>query len=265
MAPVWRLLVHGQVDGALNMALDRAIQVCREQGSTPPTLRLYRWARPTVSLGRFQSLETIDTRYCQRGGIDVVRRFTGGRGVLHDDEVTYSAVCGLDDGVPRGVAASYRHLCTALVHAYRVLGVDAELTERDRGHAETGACYLQTTRADLSAADAKLSGSAQVWHGSTVLQHGSFMMSRDVDREAKVFRLDTEHRALLAHSTVTLDDLDNRPADWAEVVSAVVDGFERALGVVLVPGELHALEASTASMLLGVTDASNPVGREVRT
>ncbi len=152
MAPVWRLLVQGPVDGALNMALDRAIQVCREQGSAPPTLRLYRWARPTVSLGRFQALETIDAQYCARGGIDVVRRFTGGRGVLHDDEVTYSAVCGLDDGVPRGVAASYRYLCAALVQAYRALGVDAELTERDRGHAETGACYLQTTRADLSAA-----------------------------------------------------------------------------------------------------------------
>jgi lipoate-protein ligase A len=151
------------------------------------------------------------------------------------------------------------------VQAYRVLGVDAELTERDRGHAETGACYLQTTRADLSAADAKLSGSAQVWHGSTVLQHGSCVMSRDADREAKVFRLDAEHRAQLAHSTVTLDDLYNRPADWADVVSAIVDGFERALGIVLVRGELHAHEADAAAILLRETDAANPAGREVRT
>ncbi len=265
MAPVWRLLVHGQVDGALNMALDRAIQVCREQGSAPPTLRLYRWARPTVSIGRFQALDTIDTQYCARSGIDVVRRFTGGRGVLHDDEVTYSAVCGVDDGVPRGVAASYRYLCAALVQAYRALGVDAELTERDRGHAETGACYLQTTRADLSAADAKLSGSAQVWHGSTVLQHGSFVMSRDVDREARAFRLDEERRAQLAGSTVSLDDLTSTPAGWTEVVSAAIDGFESALGIVLVAGELDALEARTAAKLLCETEASNPGRCDVRT
>lgn len=265
MARAWRLLVHGSVGGALNMALDRAIQLCREQGSAPPTLRLYRWARPTVSLGRFQSLQTIDAQYCAFHGIDVVRRSTGGRGVLHDDEVTYSVVAGLEDGVPRGVAASYRHLCSALVQAYRTLGVDAELTRRDRAHAGTGACYLHTTQADLSVADAKLSGSAQVWHGSTVLQHGSFVMSRDADREARVFRLDTEHRAQLASATVTLDDLDSRPTDFAKAVSAIVDGFEDALGIVLLPGELNALEASAAATLLRETDAANVSGRDVRT
>jgi lipoate-protein ligase A len=247
------------------MALDRAIQVCREQRSAPPTLRLYRWARPTVSLGRFQALQTIDVQYCADSGIDVVRRFTGGRGVLHDDEVTYAAVCGVDDGVPRGVAASYRYLCAALVQAYRALGVDAELTERDRGHAGTGACYLQTTRADLSASHAKLSGSAQVWHGSTVLQHGSLVISRDAHREAKAFGLGEEHRAQLARSTVSLDDLTSNPVGWSEVVAAAIEGFERALGVVLVPGELDALEAGTAAMLLRETDVSNAVGCDVRT
>ena len=74
------------------MALDRAVQLARQAGDAPPTLRLYRWARATVTLGRFQSAAGVDRELCAREGIDVVRRFTGGRGVLHDDELTYSIV-----------------------------------------------------------------------------------------------------------------------------------------------------------------------------
>ncbi len=80
-------------------------------------------------------------------------------------------------------------LCGGLVEAYRELGVEAALTARPRGDGSSAACYLHATAADLSLGALKLSGSAQVWHGSTVLQHGSFIVSRDVDREARVFGL----------------------------------------------------------------------------
>lgn len=246
----WRLLVDGAIDGQLNMALDRAIQLAREEGSAPPTLRLYRWARPTVTIGRFQSLAGVDLEQCDRRGIDVVRRLTGGRGVLHDDELTYSVVASVDDGIPRGVAASYRVLCAALVEAYTTLGVAAQLTERDGVGSASAACYLATTRADLSLGALKLSGSAQVWHGATVLQHGSFTLSRDVTREAAVFRLAELDREKLAGGTATIEEaLGRRPAP-AEVSAAVVSGFEQALGVRLVPGELTAREAQLAGNLL---------------
>jgi len=235
------------------MALDRAVQLSREEGSAPPTLRLYSWARPTVTLGRFQDPGGVDRDACAREGIDVVRRFTGGRGVLHDDELTYAVVAGTDDGVPRGVAASYRHLCGALVEAYRSLGVEADLTTRDRGEGRTGACYLQTTRADLSLGGHKLSGSAQVWAGSTVLQHGSFVVSRDVERESRLFRLDSAQAAHLAEATKTLADVCPAPPVIDRLVAAVVEGFERRLGVTLLPGEVSAREAELAADLLGDT------------
>ncbi len=80
----------------------------------------------------------------------MVRRPTGGRGVLHDDEVTYSVVAGVDDGIPRGTSASYDVLCGGLASAYSRLGVDAALTARPRGSSDSAACYLHATRADLS-------------------------------------------------------------------------------------------------------------------
>jgi len=218
-----------------------------------------------VTLGRFQPLEDIDEQYCEDSGIEVVHRYTGGRGVLHDDEVTYSVVASVDDGVPRGVAASYRFLCGGLVEAYRALGASAQLIERDRGHAGTGACYLQTTRADLASGDAKLSGSAQVWSGSTVLQHGSFVVSRDVVREAQVFRLGGEQARRLAEETATLHGLLGERPRRDRIVRAAADGFERSIGIVLVPGELGAHEAALAAHLLAQTGAGHHPNSGVRT
>lgn len=263
----WRLLIaDGPAEGAWNMALDRAIQLAREAGEVRPTLRLYTWLRPTVTLGRFQDVAGIDLEACASEGVDVVRRFTGGRGVLHDDELTYSIVAGIDDGVPRGTAASYRMLCGGLVEAYRALGVEAALTPRPRGDGSSAACYLHATAADLSLGAQKLSGSAQVWHGATVLQHGSFTVSRDVLREARVFRLGTADTQRLADETTTIaDSLDRRPT-LDTLIRSVVAGIERGLGVSLEPGELSAYEDAAARGVLAQTNADGPPRRpHVRT
>jgi len=250
MTAVWRLLEHGPVDGALNMAIDRAVQLARNEGSAPPTLRLYRWNRPSVTVGRFQDSASIDVDLCRASGVDVVRRSTGGRGVLHAEEVTYSVIAGVSDGIPRGVANSYLHLCRALVAAYHTLGVDACVTTRDRGAPGSAACYLQTTRADVSIGDRKLSGSAQVWAGETVLQHGSFVLSRDVELESRVFRLDEAHAAKLLDASWGLDELMGGRPDEAQVRRAAEDAFAASLDVRFVRGTLTAREAELARSLL---------------
>lgn len=246
----WRLVVdEAPADGAGNMALDRALLESHAAGQAPPTLRLYRWVRPTVTLGRFQDAATVDAAYCAREGIDVVRRATGGRGVLHDDELTYSVVAGVSDGVPRGVAASYRRLCAALLEAYRALGVPAQITARPRGHRGSGACYLHATQADLSIGAAKLSGSAQVWLRDSVLQHGSFVRTRDVGREARAFMLDDDAARSLSTAAASLEDLLGVAPDYGRIQEAVVTGFERALGISLVPGRPTTAELRTAEEL----------------
>lgn len=229
------------------MAVDRAILDAYEAGVAPPTLRLYAWRRPTVSLGRFQPLEDVDRDACERYGIELCRRPTGGRGVLHDDELTYSIVAGVRDGLPRGVNASYRTLCLALVAAYRRLGIEAALTARSRGPRAAGACYLHSTPADLSLGAAKLSGSAQVWAGESCLQHGSFVVSRDVSREADVFKLDALGRSALGDSTDTIEAALGMRPDGDTLRDAVIQGVEEALYARLTPGELSAEERDAAA------------------
>lgn len=247
---VWRLILDGARDGAMNMALDRAVQEARESGLVPATLRLYEWSRPTVTLGRFQKTSSVDLDACDRFGVDVVRRATGGRGVLHDDELTYSVVAGVEDGIARGVAASYALLSGALADAYQRLGVDAALTQRDSAATASGACYLQTTRADLSLGATKLSGSAQVWLGSTVLQHGSFTVSRDLHREAAVFRLTGEQSALLAAKTTVLADVLAKVPDRSDIATAVRSAFEHEFGVIFTESGFTETELARADELV---------------
>ena len=248
----WRLLIDEDPgDGAWNMAVDRAIQIAHSQGEAPPTLRLYEWAHPTVSVGRFQDYGSVDAAFCATAGIELVRRYTGGRGVLHDDEVTYSVVAGTGDGIPRGTSASYGLLCGGLARAYRLLGVDAALTPRPRGARDSAACYLHATQADLSLGLRKLSGSAQVWMGSTVLQHGSFTVSRDNAREASAFRLTAAERERLDEETVTLESALGCTPSRRLVRDCAATGFSEALGLELTPGVLSDAESEIAAQLLG--------------
>lgn len=240
--------MSGPVDGAMNMAIDRAVLACREKGTSPPTVRLYSWEVPTLTLGRFQKTEDVDVALALELGFDVVRRPTGGRGVLHDDELTYSLVAGTTDGVPRGVTASYRFLSEALVAAYTTLGVSAQVTARERGRATArGACYLHSTQADLSLGAAKLSGSAQVWKSEVVLQHGSFVVSRDTALESRLFRLgEGGSDALRADATTLSDALGRRPS-MAAIAGALRDGVSDTFHVDLVEGELTREEMELAS------------------
>jgi lipoyl(octanoyl) transferase len=256
VSATWRLVIDdGPAQGAWNMALDRAIQLARHEGEVPPTLRLYRWARPTVTLGRFQDAAGVDRELCDREHIDVVRRFTGGRGVLHDDELTYSIVAGVADGIPRATSASYRLLCQALAEAYRHLGVDAALTARPRGEGSSAACYLHATAADLSLGLAKLSGSAQVWVADTVLQHGSLTRSRNVAREAAVFRLAPAGAERLAAETTTLADALGEAPSVERIASAVAEGIGGVLGVHFEPAPVTLEERARAQGLVGDTRA----------
>lgn len=245
----WRLLSHEARDGAWNMAVDEVLLAGRAAGSSPPTLRIYAWEAPTLSVGRFQGLDGVDARACDVYGIGIVRRPTGGRGVLHDDEVTYAVVAGIHDGVPTGTAASYRHISGGLVAAFRLLGVEAEIARRQSAAGGGAACYLHSTAADLSLGAAKLAGSAQCRLGPACLQHGSFVRTRNVSREARVFRLDPDETSRLSGTTVTLvDALGVAPAPGV-VRHAIVAGFEQALGVRLEPGSLSGEEEERAEDL----------------
>jgi lipoate-protein ligase A len=152
--------------------------------------------------------------------------------------------------VPKGTSASYRYLCAGIVETYRLLGVDAVLTSRDRGERHPSACYLHATEADVSVGAAKLSGSAQVWRGGTCLQHGSFTRTRAMQREQEVFGLDRSQATAMVGTTATLEDLRDEVPDVDSIVRAVAEGFKRGLGVELTRGELSDCERERANALV---------------
>src|SRR6266704_5013194 len=181
----YRFLHTSFQSAALNMAIDESIHLHHLQDSVPPTLRVFRWQKPSISLGRFQSVEReIKSVRCQELDIELVRRPTGGRAVYHRDEFTYSIVIGKKYGVPSGVVAAYAYLAKGLLAALQNLGVHAELSDERVSKHPSAACFASSTQADLTSGGFKLVGSAQVWKDDALLQQGSLPLD---DRAAEFF------------------------------------------------------------------------------
>src|SRR5690606_13384686 len=134
--PKWGLIRSGHLTGAMNMAVDEAILRSGARGGTP-TLRFYGWGPPAISIGYFQNAEReVDSAACKSVGVDVVRRPTGGRAVLHDVEVTYSLILPEEnDVVPKGITESYRTISEGIVRGLISLGLDAKMVSLKRKRA----------------------------------------------------------------------------------------------------------------------------------
>jgi lipoate-protein ligase A len=187
----WRLIDSGRCDAAYNMALDEAIAISVRNGKSPPILRIYGWECPSVSLGSFQNIDDIDIKYCSENKIAVVRRPTGGRGILHGDELTYS-FCALNEGeFSGGLLETYRKLSSAFQTALEAAGLKVSIkTRRESGRnlARSPLCFKSTSFGELSFNGKKLIGSAQKrWHDG-FLQQGSIPYSVDYEKLIAVFK-----------------------------------------------------------------------------
>lgn len=254
MANIYRFLDTGVQDAALNMAIDEAVLLCHLQGQTPPTLRVFGWTQPSISLGRFQRVEReINHALCEQQGVALVRRPTGGRAVYHRDECTYSLVSSRAQGIPAGVVAAYAYLAQGLIAALGHLGVHAELSEGRASKQPSAACFASSTQADLTSGGFKLIGSAQVWKEEALLQQGSLPLD---DRSAEFYALlqfpDQAARAeALAHYQAMTTPLHTLAPQVgrAEIVQALYTGFASALQVDLQPGALTTEEWALARQL----------------
>lgn len=237
MKPTWRLIRSGPGAPAWNMALDEALwRSFPELGR--PTLRLYRWARPAVSLGYAQRASALDLETCARLGLAFVRRPTGGRAVLHDKELTYSLVhpvAGLG-----GVRESHRLIAEALALGLRRLGLPAEVeaqARRDSNPTLSGACFEAPSPHELTIAGKKVAGMAQVRDHLALLEQGSLPLELDLGRLATVFRPrpDGYSReafiALLRERAAGLREF--KPVELDELEEALCAGFSAQFGVEL--------------------------------
>jgi lipoate-protein ligase A len=243
----WRLLDTGALPGALNMAIDEALLRLHERGGdSPPTLRLYQWRPPAISLGYFQRRPGIDPLACGEMGLDVVRRLTGGRAVLHLRDLTYSVVAGVAEGLPASADAAYRLICSGLLEGLRLLGVEAEMGREKVKPPQPDVCFLRSSAADIIHRGRKLVGSAQTWQGSSLLQHGSIVLEPQAEALAAVFGAGADE---LEARLTSLSEILGRRVEATEAGEALRDGLRRVLGVVFEPGELIAEEWALARQI----------------
>jgi len=194
LAELWRLILDPPLPGAANMRRDQELLEEVAAGEVPPALRLYSWSPPALSLGRFQEAEEVaDLAACRRLGIDVVRRPTGGRAVLHDRELTYSLVIpDCRELVPAGVTASYLFISRALMEAFAALGIEAELSPESRRGAgpalAPGSCFDTPSAHELQVRGKKVVGSAQLRRKGAILQHGSILLELPLEAYRQVLR-----------------------------------------------------------------------------
>jgi len=243
----WRLLVDEPRDGPTNMAVDEALALGCDGGWSSPTLRVYRWALPTVSLGVNQSIEgEVNLTACRERRIPVVRRPTGGRALLHHRELTYSLAIPILCG-SRSVLDDYRWISQCLLLALRRLGVEATLSRGDHLKGEAGGlCFLSSTRYEVTVNGRKLIGSAQRRLNGALLQHGSLLIELE---HAAWNALFPQGRDLEARATA-LRLLLGRSPSWEELVEALRAGFEAGAAVTLDPGGLTAKEESVVQELV---------------
>jgi lipoate-protein ligase A len=222
-------------------------------GESPPTLRLYCWSSPALSIGYAQDRDRdVDTEACRARGIAVIRRITGGRAVLHDAEVTYSVSAPAGQpGFGSGLEAAYRHIAAGLVAGLRLLGLQAALAVPGaRGPAppsRAAACFAATSRHEIAVDGRKLVGSAQRREGGAFLQHGSVLLRSHGALADRLLRRPPGEGA--GAGMAGLSELLPAAPSPEAVTAAIAAGCAAAWGVVCVPGGASLAEVRAARAL----------------
>ena len=238
----WRLLEDWDGEATWNMEVDEAMLEAVAAGLAPPTLRFYGWECPAISVGRFQDVERgVDVQACRELGIPLVRRPTGGRGVLHGGDETVSIAMPLAALGARGsrVADSYAAVSAGFIRAFALLGRKAALGRCERRAGPAGDCFAVRSQADLMGADGvKLVGSAQCRRAGALLQQTSIP-----HRPPRVPR-DRLFHGRSGETTYPLCQFDP-----LRLRDALRRGFQEALGIRLHAGSMTAWELERAAAL----------------
>ena len=261
MTDTWRLIKTLPAPGSWNMAVDEAILEAIGRNKALPTLRLYAWEPACLSLGYAQPISDADSVQLEAHGWNIVRRATGGRAILHTDELTYSVIGPPDE--PRlagGVLESYRRLSQALLAALQRLGIPAKAlpqpqTPGSNGQPKEPVCFEVPSNYEITVHGKKLIGSAQARKKDGVLQHGTLPLYGDLTRITQVLTFDNEDKRqvvadrLLARAT-NIEMAINRHVSWDEATEAFISAFSETLNLQLEPAELSPFELIRADELI---------------
>ena len=270
----WRFIHTGRRSPAENMAIDEAVLTAHSEGKVPPTVRFYGWNPPSLSIGFFQKAAEVQMSELTDRGIGFVRRATGGRAVLHDQELTYSMIVSEDyPDMPRSVTEAYRVLSEGLRLGFENLGLHAEMVnlaveeDKEKYRSEgSAACFDSPSWYELVVEGRKIAGSAQTRAKGVILQHGSILQEIDVELLFDMLQFPNDkvkERMMQSfrRKAVAINDI-LRGVGKAEVTLEMLEaafrgGIAAGLQVHLEDGELTAYEQELAAQL-AVEKYGNP-------
>lgn len=242
------------------MAVDEAILEAVGREEVLPTLRLYRWEPPCLSLGYAQKIADVDEERLRQLGWHLVRRPTGGRAILHTDELTYAVIAPLlEPRVHGNVLESYRRLAEALLKSLQLLDLDARADGHyplPAGSNPKGAvCFEVPSNYEITTGEKKLIGSAQARRKEGVLQHGSLPLSGDLSRIVQVLAFPepgarAEAALRLLDRATTVEAASGKLISWENAAQALIAGFGQTLSLELRREELTSNEHSRAAELV---------------
>ncbi len=218
--------------GAHNMQKDVMLLDMAISGDLPlPILRFYKFSPAVITLGHHQKKDPFDFQLLEKDGLELVQRPTGGRAILHDDELTYSII------VPKGfrlsgqsVPKSYLYISMGLVKAFQNLGLDAKLLPGTRGYIKNPSCFSSASKFEIACNETKFIGSAQKRKEGAILQQGSILLGPAYKRIDKYLPEPTG----LEHSTSIEELLSSRPSRL-ELENAIIEGLEKVLKISFIP------------------------------
>ncbi len=228
----WRLIKIIEDCGAKQMAIDEAMLVARSKGLVPNTLRFFTWKPSAITLGFFQNLDQeINIDKAKAMNVDIVRRYSGGGAVFHQDELTYSLVVSEKD-VQKNIFDSYKYLCQGVISGLDYLGLKAEFKPVN----------------DILLDGKKISGNAQTRKHGVILQHGTILLSLDVERMFSLLKVPDEKMKGKAIANVKervtslKNEFPNKKFNLNKLEEIFSLGFSKTLGINLNKGNLIAEE-----------------------
>jgi lipoate-protein ligase A len=267
----WRLILDSPASGAWNMAVDEAILEHAGRGDSLPTLRLYAWQPACLSLGYAQPYADVDESRLSAHGWEVVRRPTGGRAILHTDELTYSVTTSPGEPLMTGtVLESYNRIAEALVAACHALSLPVSMEQHTPPAENTkgAVCFEVPSAYEIVLEGKKLIGSAQARKREGILQHGSLPLHGDLTRIVQALAFEDESTRentavrLLKRATTAESHL-GRVVGWETAAQALVGAFQQTLGLNFERGELSGAEKDRAEDLLQKKYAHSDWNRRV--
>lgn len=246
---VWRYIDSGDGSPSFNMALDEALLDWHSEGKIPPVIRFYGWNPATLSVGYFQKVEKeINMDAVKRHGLGFVRRPTGGRGVLHEHELTYSVIVSEDHPeMPKTVTEAYRVISEGILKGFHNLGLEAYFavpkTADERNalkNPRSAVCFDAPSWYELVVEGRKVAGSAQTRQKGVILQHGAILLDLDEDKLFSLFHYPSERvkermQKAFKSKAVAINDISSRKIGMDEAKKAFKEGFAEGLNIELEP------------------------------